>query len=130
MANEVNLRYPNGTPPATIAHPKFAVYAGFLQWNGSAFVAQSDATAWQSGCFFSLSAIFLNNGTTFTGDYTANMPAGIDLTQTYNIRMYNAAGTPTVGTELGPTQIWNPAASSSTPGNVTISDTNVTISDT
>ena len=113
MANEIALRYPNltGGVPTAVAHPKFAVFAGLTMFNGTTFVAQSDATAWASGCFFALTPIS-THASAFTGDYQANMPSGIDLTQTYTIRMYNASGVPTPGTELPPLQVWSGAGES------------------
>ena len=111
MANEIALRYPNltGTTPTAVANPKFAVFAGLNMFNGTAFVAQSDATAWTSESFFALTPIGTHGGS-FTGDYQADMPSGIDLTQNYTIRMYDNGGTPAPGSELPPVQVWQPPA--------------------
>jgi hypothetical protein len=106
MAHEIALRWPNGSPPVALANPQFAVFAGLAIWNGTAFVAQSDATAWVAGCFFPLTPICLHDGTTFSGDYQADMPGGIDLAQSYTIRMYGSSGTPAPGSELPPLQVW------------------------
>jgi hypothetical protein len=113
MADEIAFRYPNGSPPVAVASPKFAVFAGLKMWNGAAFVAQSDATAWTAACFFALAPISTSGGAA-TGDYQADMPPGIDLTQTYTVRMYANAGTPTPGTELPPVQVWQGGGSITT----------------
>ena len=110
MSNEIAFRYPNlsGSPavPTAVENPLFAVFAGLSMWNGSAFVPQSDATAWTAECFFALTPIS-THGSVFTGDYEANMPAGIDLTQSYTVRMYDNSGTPTPGSELGPVEVYD-----------------------
>jgi hypothetical protein len=125
MANEIAFRYPNLSSgvPAAVANPKFAVFAGLQMFNGTAFVAQSDATAWTSECFFALTPISTHGGS-FTGDYQANMPGGIDLTQTYTVRMYASSGTPAPGSELPAVQVWQPPANVS---NISIETENTVI---
>jgi hypothetical protein len=122
--NEIAIRYPNGSPPVVLAHPKCAIFAGLQMFNGSAFVAQSDATAWTSGCFLALTPVYLHNGTTFTGDFQASMPGGIDLAQAYTIRLYDNSGTPTPGTELPPVEVW-PGTPGSPQVNVTTETTTI-----
>jgi hypothetical protein len=110
MANEIALRYPTASP---FGHPQFAVFAGLTMWNStsSTFVPQADPTAWTAACFAPLTPVYTPGVPgTFTGDYVASMPGGVDLTQALTIRFYDSPAVPLPQTELPATQSWVPDA--------------------